>query len=243
MSPDTHRWVFAYTSPIVLDDGAKPAFYHFEMPLAVFQDAISIESGRMYVLDPQGFIIADSEHQYPSTNISEKFEEYFPQVDTIIPKNEFDKISTQLKNQDSGTIQYIDEDGDSYYAVFKKLPTFGWVLLYQKPESLILSDFSTVLGSAWSTIAIITVATTLPSLLAVFIVSNRITRPITRLENAARDITDGILDTKIQVKGAGEIAKLEESFNKMAASLKKTIELEKQLAVSEQKLKGKNLQL
>ncbi|NDF25046.1 MAG: hypothetical protein EB149_03550 [Thaumarchaeota archaeon] len=47
VSPDTHRWVFAYTSPIVLGDGEKPAFYHFEMPLAVFQDSVSIDSGRM----------------------------------------------------------------------------------------------------------------------------------------------------------------------------------------------------
>ncbi|NDB63790.1 MAG: sensor histidine kinase [Nitrosopumilaceae archaeon] len=241
VSPDTHRWVFAYTSPIVLGDGEKPAFYHFEMPLAVFQDSVSIDSGRMYVFDPQGFIIADSQHQYPTTNISEKFDEYFPRVDTIIPQKEFGRISEQLKTQESGTISYVDEDGDTYYAVFKKLPTFGWILLYQKPESLILSGFHTVFGNAWWTIGIITVITTIPSLIAVFVISNKITRPISRLESAAKDITDGILDTKIQVKGSGEIAKLEESFSKMASSLKKTIELEKQLATSEQKLKSEKL--
>ena len=241
VSPDTHRWVFAYTSPIVLGDGQKPAFYHFEMPLGVFQDSVAIEQGRMYVLDPQGFIIADSQHQYPTTQISEKFDEYFPSIETIIPKHEFDKVAKEMNADNQGTLKYTDEDGGTYYAVFKKLPTFDWILLYQESEEAILSEFNTDLGNILSTIAIIAIFVTIPSLIAVFVISSRITKPITNLENAAKDIADGIFSTKIQPSGTGEIGKLEESFAKMSSSLKKTIELEKQLASSEQKLKNEKL--
>ena len=37
MSPDANEWVFAYTSPIEMKDGSKPAFYHMEIPLSVYQ--------------------------------------------------------------------------------------------------------------------------------------------------------------------------------------------------------------
>ena len=42
MSPDVEQWVFAYTSPIILDDGSVPAFYHFEMPVSLFQESLGI---------------------------------------------------------------------------------------------------------------------------------------------------------------------------------------------------------
>ena len=37
MSPDANEWVFAYTSPIEMEDGSKPAFFHMEIPLSVYQ--------------------------------------------------------------------------------------------------------------------------------------------------------------------------------------------------------------
>ena len=59
MSPATERWVFAYTTPI-LTYNDKPAFYHFEMPMYVFQNLISTDVGRMYVVDSGDYLVADN---------------------------------------------------------------------------------------------------------------------------------------------------------------------------------------
>ena len=53
ISPDTNRWVFAYASPVVLGDTQKSAIYHFEMPIDIFEDIVDVNTGRMFVLDPE----------------------------------------------------------------------------------------------------------------------------------------------------------------------------------------------
>jgi len=237
-SPDSFRWVFAYTSPIVLNDGEKPAFYHFEMPVNVFQDIISIDHGRMYVVDPQGYLIADSAYSYPETNISEEFADYFPQSNTILESTEFEKLQNQIETKGSGSFQFVDEAGESQYIGFKKLSTFDWILVYQKSEDLILSEFQTEYGSVFTTISLISVFVAIISIIGIIIVSNKITKPIIELRNATKEAEHGTFESHIKIKGANEITELGVSFSKMFSSIKKTIELEKKLALSEQKLKN-----
>ncbi len=237
-SPDSFRWVFAYTSPIVLNDGEKPAFYHFEMPVNVFQDIISIDHGRMYVIDPQGYLIADSAYSYPTTNISEEFEQYFPQSNTILQSINFEKIQSQIELNGSGNLQFVDESGESQYIVFKKLSTFDWILVYQESEALMLSEVQTEYGSVFTTISLISIFVAISGIVGIVIVSNKITRPIIELRNATKKAESGIFEDHIKINGANEITELGESFSKMFSSIKKTIELEKKLALSEQKLKN-----
>lgn len=237
-SPDSFRWVFAYTSPIVLNDGEKPAFYHFEMPVNVFQDIISIDHGRMYVIDPQEYLIADSAYSYPTKNISEKFEDYFPQSNTILQSTKFEKLQNQIKTKGSGNFQFVDETGESQYIVFKKLSTFDWILVYQESESLMLSKFQTEYGSVFTTISLISVFVGIVSIIGIIIVSNKITKPIIELRNATKEAEYGTFESNIEIKGANELTDLGVSFSKMFSSIKKTIDLEKKLAVSEQKLKN-----
>lgn len=237
-SPDSLRWVFAYTSPIVLHDGEKPAFYHFEMPVNVFQEIISIDHGRMYVVDPQGHLIADSAYSYPETEISEEFEQYFPSSNTILHSAEFEKLQNQIEAKGSGNFQFVDDAGESQYIVFKKLSTFDWILVYQESESLMLSEFETEYGDVFTTISLISIVIAIISIVGIVVVSNKITRPIIELRNAAKKAEQGAFENHIKIKGANEIVELGESFSKMFSSIKKTIELEKKLALSEQKLKN-----
>ncbi|MBF0180690.1 MAG: cache domain-containing protein [Magnetococcales bacterium] len=77
MSPDSLRWVIAYTSPVVLENGEKPAFFHFEVPLDVYGKVIASkdfsysralgkyqldkeEEGWFFLLDKSGLLLADS---------------------------------------------------------------------------------------------------------------------------------------------------------------------------------------
>jgi len=241
LSPDTNRWVFAYTSPIVLGNEEKPAIYHFEMPISIFQDIVDVNHGRMYVIDPQGFLIADSESHYSSTNISEEFSEYFPQVSKIFPDDAFAEIMQNVKTSDQGTISYTGDGGDIYHGVYSKLPTFDWILFYQEDEELMFTEHSTSLGNIQYTISMIIGITFVGTIASIFVISNTITRPLIELQKHTKNIIDGKLDKKIKIKSRNEIGDLAESFNHMTKSLKKTIELEKDLAVAHQTIKNEKL--
>ena len=87
-------------------------------------------------------------------------------------------------------------------------------------------------------IIVIVISVIASSLLLGFYVSNKITRPINQLNLAAKKISDGELDITLPETGYAEAKELSQSFNQMSASLKKTIELEKKLAIAETQLKS-----
>jgi len=184
ISPDTNRWVIAYISPVVLGDETKPAIFHFEMPITLFQDLVDVDHGRMYVVDPNGFIIADSYHQYPSTNIPQNFEDYFPSIDTVFPPT-FAEVMHEIKGNEQGATKYLVDD-ELHYVAYIELPTFGWYLLLEENEELILSEYATGFGSFQFTFGIIAAAVVSVGLTGIIILSNRITKPIILLRNATK---------------------------------------------------------
>ena len=99
VSPDTNRWVFAYTSPVVLGDGEKPAFYHFEMPITIFQNLLTPEIGRMYVVDSQGLVISDS------GDYDDEHSEYILTTNN----NSVSHETSHLENNDFSTIESISD--------------------------------------------------------------------------------------------------------------------------------------
>jgi len=139
VSPDTERWVFAYTSPVVLDDGQKPAFFHFEMPVTVFQELVNVDTGRMYVVDPDGFIIADSDDssiansKYSVTAKSvTDFDtiDYFPSISETSPFPDFESV-LEMTNSETEFFKYSN-NGEENYVLFQQLSIFEWILVYEK---------------------------------------------------------------------------------------------------------------
>ncbi len=227
LSPDTNRWVFAYTSPVVLDDGKKPAFYHFEMPLTIFQDIVKLDHGRMIILDPQGYIIADSQKDFSKAEIVPDFEDYFPSAYATFQSETIDKMVEQARIEQEGVLQYQDGEGQTHHMVFKKLPTFGWILAYEESQSLMFSEHETALGNFQVTLLTITAITTSIALAAVFVVSRKITEPILNLRKATYSIIKGDYSVEIDTQGNDELSDLSKSFKKMSQGIEKTIELEK----------------
>ncbi|MBF8271547.1 MAG: sensor histidine kinase [Magnetococcales bacterium] len=87
MSPDSRYWVVAYSSPVLLENGEIPAFFHFEIPLNVYSKVISTkdygymtaniqwkhdteEEGQFFIIDQDGLLIADN-HQEIRTELFE----------------------------------------------------------------------------------------------------------------------------------------------------------------------------
>ncbi|MBF0156607.1 MAG: cache domain-containing protein [Magnetococcales bacterium] len=97
MSPDSFHWVLAFSSPVVMADGDIPGFFHFEVPLDVFQTLLRTrlygyvrreggpdfdveEEGRYFLLDRKGLVIADSRRQISTELVASRHPERSPEL-------------------------------------------------------------------------------------------------------------------------------------------------------------------
>lgn len=230
VSPDTERWVFAYTTPIVISDGSKPAFYHFEMPLNLFQDLLAPQDGRMYVVDENGLVIADSANKYyngvGSSKIGTLPENYFHKIDAVSDSSELFNIiksASAFSPSDQATGTYTD--GEVNYVAYQKLPTFGWILVYEKPYSLLLAG-DTNLSLLGTELAAISIAIGAAGLGIAFLTSTRIASPITKLASALRSQKVGQLE-KVQITtSTDEVSDVTNAVNELVTKVN-TLEKQK----------------
>ena len=218
VSPATKRWVFAYTTPIVTYND-KPAFYHFEMPMYVFQNLVSTDVGRMYVVDSGNYLVADNHYTFDSEIGSSKKgqepTEYFPSANSISYSDKFSKILDDMNGLDVGEISYsiYTENGEKHFVVFEKLPTFYWTLVYDLPYSQLLYG-ETTLDNLKSTLLVISFLVGAGGIGAVFLVSNRISRPISLLADSCKQQDVHSLE-KIDLKTDDEINDVAKALNAM----------------------------
>jgi len=236
VSPDSERWVFAYTTPIVKNDGSKPAFYHFEMPITIFQDLVNVDAGRMYVIDPNGFIIADSDDSSvanarynvnPQTITSFVPNEYFPSIQSVFASNTSEIMDT-IKATNSGDGMFV-LNGEKNYFVYEKLALFDWILVYEKPEGVALIGNATVNEFKNISIIIGSIVIIVGFFFSYFL-SLHISNPIKRLSNAVSKVRGGDLDIQLTVTGSDEISELTNSFNDMVRTIQSKTILEKQIS-------------
>jgi len=230
VSPDSERWVFAYTTPIVTSDGSIPAFYHFEMPITVFQELVDIEVGRMYVIDPDGFIIADSHNasvanaKYnvnPQTISSFDPREYFPSIQTVSASTEYGKLFDRMIVDKNGFDKYL-ENGEEYFVVYQTLPTFGWIVAYEMPVSLMLLG-DTTLSNLSNTIIFVAIGISAIGFITAVIISNKITSPIRKLSKIISAQNPECLES-IHVDTKSEMKYVIVALNSMIKKIAKTQE-------------------
>ena len=242
VSPATKRWVFAYTTPI-LTYNDKPAFYHFEMPMYVFQNLMSTDVGRMYVVDSGDYLVADNYSTFNSEvgagKKGQEPSEYFPSVTTISDSAKFSKILDEMNGLDIGEISYSTyiENGEKHFVVFEKLPTFYWILVYDVPYSQLLYG-ETTLDNLKATLLVISLIVGAGGIGAVFVVSNRISRPIILLADSCKqqdankleridlktddEINDVTNALNAMIKKVNEVGKMKEEFSSMVTHELKT---------------------
>ncbi|TBR11330.1 MAG: HAMP domain-containing protein [Candidatus Nitrosotenuis sp.] len=237
VSPDTNRWVFAYASPVVLGDGQKPAIFHFEMPMSVFQNLLKVQDGRMYVVDPKGLLVADSDYEFKTDNVSVIPEDYFPSAFAISDSDEFKNLMDEIRIKENGVGSY-HKNGELHHVVYEKLPTFDWILVYEMPHSLVLSGDET-LGNLESTIAILGMMIILVAFLAIFFISEKLSRPIRNLIKACAE--QDIHNPKpIDIHVKGEMNDIVNAINSMVAKISDN---NKSLEMKNQEILRQNVEL
>lgn len=236
MSADAHKWVFSYTAPIVLDDGSKPGFYHFEIPISYFQETVSENtSGRTFVFDPAGMIVADSrnkinidlkggagDHNHGGGDAEHNLKDYLPSVNTVSEDAAFKSLLAAMKTGKSGHGTF-DMNGETHYLVYRQLPTFNWSVVQLKSYSELLEGKSS-LGKIKKTILLTVIVTLAIAIVVIFIVSDRITKPLLHLTDAVKEVAKGNLDVKLpEIKSRDEIADLNAAMGEMVGKLKEIV--------------------
>lgn len=133
LSADSERWVVAYTTPIVLKDGNKPAFLHYEIPLSFYIGEMSrgVKGDDEYivVVGNDGLIYSDSRRKFnldgdvganpPASDFFAAFDDgSSPQIKGIL---------AAMKDGKAGTDSF-SQGGKSYAIVYKPLGYFDWSL-------------------------------------------------------------------------------------------------------------------
>ncbi|MDX1607928.1 MAG: sensor histidine kinase [Candidatus Spechtbacterales bacterium] len=122
------------------------------------------------------------------------------------------------------------DDGDRYTSSFsgvpvvgaaKQVPVTGWALLVEWP----LSDANAILSDVRGKVVQFSVFALLAVILLAPLFAARLINPINKLEEAARAIEKGKLDTRVDIKTGDELEGLGETFNKMVEGLKRLQEL------------------
>ncbi|MBI5888416.1 MAG: methyl-accepting chemotaxis protein [Deltaproteobacteria bacterium] len=236
MSVDAKKWVFAYTSPIVLDDGAKPAFYHFEIPISYFQDIVSKHTaGRAFVLDPQGIIVADSKvsidiamksqakaGEHTMSGAGHKLKDYLPAVETISTEGGFLDIVREMKAGKSGT-GVFSSGGQTFYVAYKPLSTFSWSVAEIKSYSELLEGGAS-LSKIKGTIAVSAALALIAAFVVVYVVSDRVTRPLLALTVTAGRVAGGELNVRFpEIDSKDEVASLQTAMKDMVGKLNEIV--------------------
>ncbi len=133
LSADSERWVVAYTTPIVLDDGNKPAFLHYEIPLSFYIGEMSKgakgKDEYIVVVGNDGLVYSDSRRKYkldgdPGADL--KPSDFFPAFDDG-SSPEIKGILASMKEGKTGTDSFT-QGGNNYAIVYKPLGYFDWSL-------------------------------------------------------------------------------------------------------------------
>ena len=216
VSPDTNRWVIAYASPIELGNGQKAAIFHFEMPLSVFQKFLETDDGRFYVVDPAGYIIADSGGSVSGDTISFVPEKQFPQFQSVFASSDTNMLG-EMFSHDSGDGSYF-VNGEKHYYVYEKLSTFGWVLVHEKPISMILVGGGNI-SNLVNTIIICASVISIIGFFGVILISSRISKPITLL--ATKISTENPERLEELASSNHEIGQISNSINHLIKKINK----------------------
>lgn len=235
VSPDANEWVFAYTSPIVLDDGSIPGFYHMEIPVVYFREFItgalkvvdnSTEnpdtiSNRLFIVTPEGLIIVDSARKIdlslkPGKSVDDPGElsDYLPNISTISKNLDFLALMERAKKgeDDNG---FFTSDGHVYFASFKPLLFInGNIVRIKSYDNLLKGEIS--LSNIRNMIILISIGILTIGFLAMWMISNWITQPLKQLSKAMLDLENGRKCGDITVTTKDELGDIVRLFNHMS---------------------------
>jgi diguanylate cyclase (GGDEF)-like protein len=228
VSPDTHRWVVAHATPIVLEDGRHVGILHFEIPLEWFARTLnerSLPGGSSYLLDRDGHVLVHNDLSVVTPEVEGDAVSHhdepgigFPHALTWGTPGFRAAAAVMLRNE-AGTQTYDDTD-EGFEVVYQRVFAGNWIVATELPRSAIYEAGAQLLRD--------TLALAGP-LLAVAVAamlwySARLLAPLRRLSVALAAIGAGNLEHSTGIHGDDEIGQLGLAFDQMASELRASLQ-------------------
>ena len=225
VSPDTHRWVVAHATPIVLPDGTKAGIFHFEIPLVWFAAKVNtngLAGGYSFLMTKDGQMLVhpqiDEMRRATGIDPSNSEQADFPSA-TAWASEDFNRLIERMKSEQTGQGTY--RDGSETYDVTYR-PAFNnfWIVATVQSHSAINQPALNLLGR--TLIIIIPLLLLVVGLMLWY--TARLVAPITRLINVVQRVIAGDLSAHVPVESTDEVGVLAAAFNAMMARLSETLE-------------------
>lgn len=128
-------------------------------------------------------------------------------------------ILPEMLSQPKGFIQYPSKDGERF-AGFLRISKPDWLFVVERPLRDILAPIRTMGQVTLGTLVVMLLAVSA----GVFLMTHPLLARLERCMAFAREISDGLLDRRLNVRGRDEIARLGRGLNAMAENLEKSRE-------------------
>jgi signal transduction histidine kinase len=234
LDSQTSKPIQTITIPIIEDKkvvGVLSAKIDFERMMFSIKNIDVGKNGSLFVVASNGRVIVHTYmEQLSDINLSKS-----PVVEAVL-------------NGERGVLKgYIDELGHQVVGSYVPIWELGWGVVIQRTLTYIGTEVEQVRNTIFMAIII----SVLSAILAGWLMSKIITKPIDLLANASEKVAQGDLDTLVNVKSSNEIGVLASSFNQMVVSLRKSRneleqwgkEMEKRVEKRTEELEHANLKL
>jgi signal transduction histidine kinase/FixJ family two-component response regulator len=180
-------------------------------------------SGRIFIIERSGLIVASSSLEKPFTIVNEKAQR-LPAInssDFLIAntaqylKNRFENF---YKIKQSHQIEFMWKGDRQFVQVLPWKDEWGldWLVVVAVPES----DFMGQINANTRTTILLCIGALIVATVVGFYTSRLIAEPIALLSKASQDFASGKFDRTVEVSGKNELGVLSESFNDMAQQLR-----------------------
>ena len=205
LKPATSEPMQTITLPII-DNGAVVGVLSADISFQrVMRSIMDIDVGG----DGNVVVVADNGRVVAHTHM-----EQVPELDIA----RLSAVEAVLAGQEGTMKGYTDELGRQVLGSYTPIRELGWGVLIQRP----LADIDAEVGQLRTTIILVTIGAVLLAVLAGWLMSRQIAKPIGQLASASERVAQGDLSTPVDVKSSNEIGVLTHSFNQMIVSLKKS---------------------
>lgn len=188
----------------------------------IFSQLEFLNSGNVFIMDKSGIIISHNEKSLLNTSINE------------------DYIKRIFEGNANGFFPHVINSADTYIA-YRFLEEQGWYIVSLIP----VITYSQTLLMLRTTIIVIGLLVILVGILAAVLITNRISRPITRLTLAMKQFGEGELSAYCAVESSDEIGQLSGNFNNMVQNINELIQkvYEETLLKQQAELKSLRMQI
>ncbi|MBI2591366.1 MAG: sensor histidine kinase [Candidatus Brennerbacteria bacterium] len=178
----------------------------------IIQNSRLGNSGYLYLLDYDGFLIA---HSQASKAIKTSFKSQFFASDLL---------KGEKKLGIGGQARYQSVWGEPVVGAGDYISKFGWAIIAEWPAN----DADLIVSTVRNQIILFSLIVFIAAVFASVFLADRIVKPIKILESGTKRVSQGKFDQLVEIKTGDEIEDLGEAFNKMTAGLKRLEELKEE---------------